>query len=107
MNNRSAHTGGFLALIAILIIAPIPVLSQQVTAAILGRVSDQTDAPILKAKVTAKDEARGTLWTTDTNAEGVFNLPRLPVGRYEIRVEIQGFKTAVRPGVLLEINQTA
>jgi carboxypeptidase family protein len=107
MNNRSAHTGGFLALIAILIVAPIPVLSQQVTAAILGRVSDQTDAPILKAKVTAKDEARGTLWTTDTNAEGVFNLPRLPVGRYEIRVEIQGFKTAVRPGVLLEINQTA
>ncbi|MBO0801342.1 MAG: carboxypeptidase regulatory-like domain-containing protein, partial [Blastocatellia bacterium] len=107
MNNRSAQIKAFLAFIAILLIAHIPALSQQVTAAILGRVADQTDAPIAKAKVSAKDEERGTLWTTETNSEGVFNLPRLPVGKYEIRVEVQGFRTAVRPDVLLEINQTA
>jgi hypothetical protein len=97
----------FLLLIAFLIVAAIPAWSQQVTAAILGRVSDQNDAPIVKARVTAKDEARGTIWTTETNSEGVFNLPRLPVGSYEIRVEAQGFQTSARPGILLEINQTA
>jgi Carboxypeptidase regulatory-like domain len=107
MKNRSEQIRVFLALVAILIMAPIPALGQQVTAAILGRVADQNDAPIVKAKVIAKDEARGTLWTTETNSDGVFNLPRLPVGSYEIRVETQGFRTAVRPGVLLEINQTA
>jgi hypothetical protein len=67
----------FLLLMAVLITAPIPASGQQVTAAILGRVSDQNDAPIAKAKVMAKDEARGTVWTTETNSDGVFNLPRL------------------------------
>jgi Carboxypeptidase regulatory-like domain len=107
MKNRSERIRILIALIAILMIAPIPALSQQVTAALLGRVTDQNDAPIVKAKVIAKDEARGTIWATETNSEGVFNLPRLPVGTYEIRIENQGFRTMVRPGVQLEINQTA
>jgi hypothetical protein len=84
-----------------------PVLGQQVNAAMLGRVVDPSDAPIVGAKVVAKDEARGTIWTAETNNEGIFNLPRLPVGSYEVRVEAPGFQTAVRPGILLEINQTA
>src|SRR5581483_8514666 len=86
---------------------PAPVRGQQVTAAILGRVTDQSDAPIANAKVTAKDEARGTLWSTETNTEGVFNLPRLPVGSYEVRVEAPGFKAALQPAIQLVLNQTA
>src|SRR5262245_17821632 len=81
-------------------------LGQQVTAAILGGVADPNGAPVAKAKVTARDEARGTIWTTETNSEGVFNLPRLPVGSYEVRVEVQGFRTAVRHAQL-ELNQAA
>ena len=107
MNKEREGVRTFLLLMMILLLAPIPAWSQQVTGAILGRVVDQADAPITKAKVIAKDEARGTLWTTETNSEGVFNLPRLPVGRYEVRVESQGFQTAVRSDIVLEINQTA
>jgi hypothetical protein len=89
------------------IASPAAAFAQQVTAAILGNVTDPNGAPVAKAKVTAKDEARGTIWTTETNSEGVFNLPRVPVGSYEVRIETQGFRAAVRPGVLLELNQTA
>src|SRR5262249_14221277 len=92
-----------LVLILVLTLAfttlPAPVRGQQVTAAILGRVVDSANAPIINAKVTAKDEARGTIWTTETNSEGVFNLPRVPVGSYEIRVESKGFRTALRTGI--------
>ena len=43
---------------------------QQVTAAITGKVTDPSDSAIVGAKVVAKDIARGTVWTTETNLEG-------------------------------------
>src|SRR5512147_2150333 len=64
--------------------------SQQVTASITGKVTDPTSAIIVGAKVTAKDLDRGTLLTTETNASGFYNLPRVPIGNYEIRVEVVG-----------------
>ena len=59
---------------------------QQVSAAIIGKVVDPSEAPLAGAKVTATDIARGTVLTTETNIEGFYNLPRVPVGSYEIRV---------------------
>ncbi len=81
--------------------------AQEVTAAVLGRVVDQNDAPIANARISATDESRGTAWTTESNSDGVFNLPRLPVGVYEIRVEASGFKAWVRTKFQLVLNQTA
>src|SRR5215475_2907326 len=95
-----------LTLLILILASAATVLGQQVTAAILGNVTDPNGAPVTKAKVTARDEARGTVWTTETNSEGVFNLPRLPVGSYEVRIEAQGFRTAVRHAQL-ELNQAA
>src|SRR5262250_1204460 len=96
-----------LTLLILIVASAAIAMGQQVTAAILGNVADPNGAPVANAKVTAKDEARGTIWTTETNSEGVFNLPRVPVGSYELRVEAQGFRAAVRPHVQLELNQTA
>src|SRR5215475_9717423 len=95
-----------LTLLILIIASAATTMGQQVTAAILGNVADPNGAPVANAKVTAKDEARGTVWTTETNSEGVFNLPRLPVGSYEVRIEAQGFRTAVRHAQL-ELNQAA
>jgi hypothetical protein len=86
--------------------APV-VRAQEVSAAITGRVTDPTGAAIAGATVTARDVDRGTVVKTETNADGAYNLPRLPVGNYEVRVEATGFQTAVRSSVMLELNQTA
>ncbi len=104
---RFIQLASILVPMAFLIASPANAFAQQVTAAILGNVTDPNGAPVTKARVTARDEARGTVWTTETNSEGFFNLPRVPVGSYEVRIEAQGFRAAVRPGVLLELNQTA
>ena len=77
------------------------------TAAITGKVTDPSNAAIVGAKVMAKDIARGTVWTTETNPDGFYNLPRVPVGSYEVRVEMTGFQTAVHPPFELVLNQTA
>src|SRR5438094_7850284 len=96
-----------LCVTAVLLASPGVSWSQQVTAAITGRVIDPSGAAVPGASVTAKDTQRGTAWPTVTNSEGFYNLPRVPVGTYEIRVELAGFKTAVHPAVVLELNQTA
>ncbi len=81
--------------------------TQEVTAAITGRVADPSGASVANAGVTARDVDRGTMWKAQTNEEGVYNLPRLPVGNYEVRVEVAGFQTAIRPAFNLVLNQVA
>ena len=88
-------------------IVPAPAGAQQVTAAITGRVTDATGAAVTNANVTATDKDRGTEWPTTTNGEGVFNLPRLPVGTYDVKVTHPGFEAATVSSVLLELNQVA
>ncbi|PYT30884.1 MAG: hypothetical protein DMG57_06920 [Acidobacteria bacterium] len=96
-----------LAIVAALVAIPQQGWGQQVTAAITGVVTDPSGAPIANAAVTAKDTQRGTAWTTQTNDAGAYNLPRVPIGIYDISVQAKGFQTAVRPAIQLEINQTA
>jgi hypothetical protein len=96
----------------ILFVATVALLAtsmwgQQVTAAFTGRVTDPTGAAVVGAKVTATDADRGTKWTTTTNSEGAFNLPRVPIGTYDVKVEQQGFQTAAQTHIGLQMNQVA
>src|ERR1700687_759137 len=96
-----------LLFIAICLTLPEPALGQQVTAAITGQITAPSDARLVGAKVEAKDIARGTVWATESNLEGFYSLPRVPVGSYEVRAEMTGFQTAVHPPFELVLNQTA
>jgi len=82
-------------------------LSQEVTAAIVGTVADPSGAPIKSAKVIATDTARGTIYPGETNEAGAYNINRLPVGIYELKVTAAGFQTSVHPAFTLVLNQTA
>jgi hypothetical protein len=102
-----AAVWSLLLLAAIVIFASQPVLAQEISAGITGRVVDPTGAAVVGATVTARDVNRGTTWPTKTNEEGIFAFPRIPVGSYELKVEATGFKTSVRSDITLELNQRA
>lgn len=95
------------ALAALLLVTVQPLLSQEVSAGITGRITDPSGAAIAGAGVTARDTQRGTVWPTETNENGIYAFPRVPVGTYELKVEAKGFKTFTRPGIVLELNQRA
>ena len=80
---------------------------QEVTAAIVGTVTDPSGAPIKGATVTATDTDRGTVWTAETNESGAYNLLRLPVGNYKVKITAAGFRTTEQPAFTLVLNQTA
>jgi hypothetical protein len=80
---------------------------QDVTATITGTITDGSGAPLAGATVTAKDMDRGTAWPATTNTEGIYNIFRVPVGSYSLKVEAKGFQTALYPPFTLVLNQTA
>ncbi len=94
------------ALLGALFLQPAPcAFAQEVSAGLTGKITDPSGAAIPGASVIAKETNRGAEWPTQTNAEGIYAFPRIPAGSYELRVEVQGFKTALRGGIVLELNQ--
>ncbi|HMI50798.1 MAG TPA: carboxypeptidase regulatory-like domain-containing protein [Candidatus Saccharimonadales bacterium] len=81
--------------------------AQDVTASITGTVSDSSKAAVAGAKITATDTARGLALTALTSADGTYYINRIPVGTYNIRVEMTGFQAALQSGITLVLNQTA
>lgn len=91
---RKATTFVVLALVALL--ASVPALGQAVYGNIVGSVTDPQGAAVPNAKVTITDLGRGVVVTATTNESGNFNQRFLIVGRYQVKVEAQGFKSAVQ-----------
>jgi hypothetical protein len=84
-----------------------PAFGQEVTASIVGTVTDPSGAPIKDADVTATDTERGTVRPVKTNEAGAYNITRLPVGTYSLKVSAQGFQTSAHQAFTLVLNQTA
>jgi len=98
---------GTALLIAVLLVSVGSAFGQDVTATITGTVTDPSGGALPGVTVTAKETARGTIWSAQTNEAGMFSLIRIPIGTYEVRAELKGFKTAVHPTLTLDLNQTA
>src|ERR1700757_5092220 len=94
------------AVLSLLLVSSVPAMAQ-VSAALSGRVTDQSGAGIPEATVTAKDTDMGISRGTSTDAAGRYELPALPVGRYEVSATKSGFAVAVRSGINLVVGQDA
>lgn len=99
--------GCILAALAACQIVCSPLGAQQITASITGTVADTGGAVINGATVTVTDVDRGTTYEAKTLDGGIFTFARLPIGTYDVKVEAQGFETAIQSHVTLVLNQTA
>jgi Carboxypeptidase regulatory-like domain/TonB dependent receptor len=72
-----------------------------------GSVHDTTGAALPGVTVTVTNMDTGTARTSITNDEGVYRAILLPLGRYKIVAELQGFKTLEQQGITLSAGQTA
>lgn len=84
--------------------ALVPLWGQEVRGTILGRVTDQSDAVIVGAKVEAVNTATGVRASALTNPSGDYLFPFLIPGTYEVRVEAPGFRTTARSGIAVRVN---
>jgi len=79
-------------LIGLLFFAPSRVLAQgETTAAILGQVTDSSNAALPGATVTVTNHDTGLKRSAQTDGEGRFNFPQLLPGTYVVQATAQGF----------------
>ncbi len=105
---RQSMRVGFVVVLLVGVLGVLqPAFGQEVTAAIVGTVTDPSGAPLKDASVVATDTERGTALTTKTNDSGSYNITRVPVGDYTVKISAPGFQTAVHSGITLVLNQTA
>lgn len=81
-------------------------LAQVGTGSIVGAVSDSTSALVPSAAVTITNLGTNLQRKAHTGSDGSFVVSNLPVGQYEVAVEMQGFKRFVQRPVSLSVDQT-
>ena len=72
-----------------------------------GTVTDPSGAAVANARVSATNRDTGLVRESSTTAAGVYTFVRLPAGFYKLRYEFQGFKTAERPDVPVNVGAVA
>lgn len=91
-------------IVASLCLLPLPGLAQA-RGTIVGTVADQTGAVVVQAKVIATQVETGVIQSAVTSSSGVFALPNLAVGTYNVRVEATGFAPDTVTGITLDVSQ--
>jgi Carboxypeptidase regulatory-like domain len=80
----------------ILCCGTLSVFAQAPIGTITGTVTDATGAVVASATITITNKATSAARTLTANAEGLYSAPALVPGDYEVRAEMQGFRTLVR-----------
>ena len=76
-------------------------------AAITGRVTDPSGAPLPAVKVSTRNEGTGAVSETVTNEDGYFTLTNLPVGSYTVEAAKEGFGLEKKTELRLQVGQNA
>jgi hypothetical protein len=79
--------------LAMLGLTSVGAVAQSTTQKIQGLVTDPSGAVIAGAKVTIINEGTGVVNSVLTNETGNYSFPLVPVGNYDLKCEMQGFKT--------------
>ncbi len=78
--------------------------AQEARGTITGRITDPQDAVIANATVRVHNAATGLTSTVNTNEQGIYSAPYLPLGIYTVTAEARGFKKSVHDNIEVRVN---
>lgn len=96
-----------LLLIAVAVLGTQIAVAQRDAGAILGTVTDASQASVPGAAVTATNIETNFAYKATTDSSGEYSISPVRIGRYQIAVEARGFKRAVAGPIELEVQQHA
>jgi hypothetical protein len=88
--------------IGIVLFAAVGALAQSTTQSVQGLVTDASGAVINGAAVTLTNVDTSVTRTTKTNETGNYSFPLVQVGNYDVKVEMQGFKSELARAIRVE-----
>ncbi len=95
-----------LVLSSLTLVLPNAMQAQQTLGGITGQVVDPAGSAVPGAEVKATSEDTKLERSTQSNAQGVYTLNDLPIGKYTVTVTMAGFSTEKLPGILVQADRT-
>src|SRR5580700_7794497 len=71
-----------------------------------GLVLDPTGGTVPGAEIRIANDATGVQYTGKTNSEGIYVVTNLPPGPYRLQVSKIGFKTLIKPDIILNVQDS-
>ncbi|HXJ37756.1 MAG TPA: TonB-dependent receptor, partial [Bryobacteraceae bacterium] len=73
-------------------------------ASITGRVTDDQGASVAGAQIRVTGTETGSVFTAVSNGEGLYTVPSVPIGAYNLEATYSGFQTYVQSGIQLRVG---
>jgi len=89
----------------IFVVLPGAAAAQGTLGRLAGTVLDSSGGVLPGATVTITNLQTNQVQSTVTGGAGEFTFPQLPIGTYKVLIELQGFKAASFPSVVINVNQ--
>ena len=78
----------------------------QATAQMSGQITDDSGAVLPGVTVTVTQTDKGFARTVVTDGTGTYVVTNLPTGPYQLEVTLQGFRTYLQTGIVLQVGGT-
>jgi hypothetical protein len=99
MSRRGSRTPSLVVPVLVALMAWGVAASAQTSGGIVGTVTDSSAAVVAGATVVVENAQTGGTRSAQTDAEGRYAVNLLQIGRYSVRIELQGFKPYRRSGL--------
>ena len=96
----------WIILLVVLLLTPLAAAQSAPTGKIIGKIKDAQGAPLPGVSVEGESAKLVGKATAVTDETGTYRLFSLPSGAYTITYSLAGFKTKIRKGIILDLEQT-
>jgi hypothetical protein len=108
MRRIGSKIGCNLALFTLILSSSVLVMAQTgSTGALTGVVTDNGRSVVAGANIKVINETTGEVRNVVSQANGAYTLPALLPGSYRVEFSKNGFKQSVKPGVVVNVTETA
>jgi hypothetical protein len=76
----------------------------QVGGTLTGTIRDQSGGVMPGVTVTATNTVLGTMFTSVTDSQGSYAFPKLAVGKYDVTMQLEGFKPQKHAGIQVDAD---
>lgn len=94
-----------IGILALLVLLAAPSAAQETGGSISGAIRDAQAAFLPGVTVTLRNEGTNAVQTTVTNDQGAYVFSFVPIGRYTLTAELQGFSTARQAGFEVRVGE--
>ena len=92
--------------VVLLLLLALPASGQISTAQLSGKVTDTSNAVLPGATVTVTQTDTGAVRSVVTDSDGSYLVSNLSPGPYRLEIALQGFRTYVQTGIVLQVAAT-